>query len=605
MRKRSGRPPRFAQVPNETVDDSLNLDLTALGLLTVFLRHRDGWDITLATIGKKYGYGEDAMANAMGMLQIARYVVKVRIMGAGNLWRTEMAVYAPPARDAEVEELLAAIRQEDSDARRVEIIAPTATAIKRTQKRREKLAHNQASRPASAPSAPCPAKAGQGQGLKSGLVGTTPAFAGVPLRERGFVYLAFHEQHQAFKLGMCRSDRFAARTDELTAGGWTPMERKEFPSVEAAYKVEQLALDYLRRVREIPPCLGPEEMALGWTETVSAERVSRQELWSLVAGHREGSPTRGIPGVGEGDLSDSGVSRDPENPRVPYKTVNQETKGEKELAPPARSAGDVRRTTNGSSACTEDSGCAATEKPSSAGEGGAKRAGGVPVQRAGDRKPSPFRAEIRQAIYATESLLPGPLRAALAEILPHGHLPNVNRLVTAQALETRTPAELGERAARRWISYGYERDHYDGLLRSPLGIVEELLRPTPFCPLPDCEDGRDRHTRMQCSTCEERIEQRKRDRKAGRKVATARPTRLYRDREECDVCSRPLKQGAAPGDVCPPCQAELDQSVALILGGSLPDAPMPDPADAAYAPAPPSSEYREWREQPADDGAPF
>ncbi|MFD4315056.1 hypothetical protein [Streptomyces sp. NPDC058548] len=140
MRKRSGRPPRFAQVPNESVDDSPNLDLTALGLLTVFLRHKDGWDITLADVGKKYGYGEDAMAGAMGLLQVARYVVKVRVMGAGNQWRTEMAVFAPPARDDEVEELLATIREEGVDVRRVEVIPPTATAIKKAQKRREKLA---------------------------------------------------------------------------------------------------------------------------------------------------------------------------------------------------------------------------------------------------------------------------------------------------------------------------------------------------------------------------------------------------------------------------------------------------------------------------------
>ncbi|WP_199570589.1 hypothetical protein [Streptomyces murinus] len=140
MRKRSGRPPRFAQVPNETVDDSTNLDLTALGLLTVFLRHKDGWDITLADIGAQYGYGEDAMAKAMGMLQVARYVVKVRVMGAGNLWRTEMAVYAPPATDAEVDELLAAIREEDPTARRLEVIEPTATALKKVAARRKKLA---------------------------------------------------------------------------------------------------------------------------------------------------------------------------------------------------------------------------------------------------------------------------------------------------------------------------------------------------------------------------------------------------------------------------------------------------------------------------------
>ncbi|MFE0899545.1 hypothetical protein [Streptomyces smyrnaeus] len=139
MRKRSGRPPRFAQVPNETVDDSWNLDLASLGLLTVLLRHKDGWDITLADIGRQYGYGEDAMAAAMGLLQVARYVVKVRVMGAKNQWRTEMAVFTPPARDAEVEELLAVIRAEDAQARRVEVIPPTATAIKKAAARREKL----------------------------------------------------------------------------------------------------------------------------------------------------------------------------------------------------------------------------------------------------------------------------------------------------------------------------------------------------------------------------------------------------------------------------------------------------------------------------------
>lgn len=140
MRKRSGRPPRYAQVPNETIDDSLSLDLTALGLLTVFLRHQDGWDITMADVGRQYGYGEDAMANAMGMLQVGQYVVKVRVMGAGNQWRTEMAVFAPPATDIEVEDLLAAIRAEDPQVRRVEVIAPTGTALKRTAARRVKLA---------------------------------------------------------------------------------------------------------------------------------------------------------------------------------------------------------------------------------------------------------------------------------------------------------------------------------------------------------------------------------------------------------------------------------------------------------------------------------
>lgn len=257
-------------------------------------------------------------------------------------------------------------------------------------------------------------------------------------------------------------------------------------------------------------------------------------------------------------------------------TTPKNTSEEEDGAPPARSAADVRRTTTGSSARAQDSGCAAAEETSpvvaedledsrAAGRGAGARK--VPGPRGSSYKPSPFTPEVRQLIYRTESLLPAPLRAVLDAKLPNGHLPNVNRQVIAQALQTRSPEELAARAARRWITYGYERDHYDGALRSPIGVVEELLRPTPYCPDPTCEDGRNLHTGIQCTPCAERIEARQRARKAGQPVSTARPTRLYRDREECDVCSRPLKQGAAPGDVCRPCQTEIDRAFTHVLGG--------------------------------------
>ena len=41
MRKRTGRPQRFAAIPNTTIDDALNLDLTALGLLAVAVAGAD------------------------------------------------------------------------------------------------------------------------------------------------------------------------------------------------------------------------------------------------------------------------------------------------------------------------------------------------------------------------------------------------------------------------------------------------------------------------------------------------------------------------------------------------------------------------------------
>ncbi|OEJ20803.1 hypothetical protein AR457_41770 (plasmid) [Streptomyces agglomeratus] len=139
MRKRSGRPPRFAAVPNETVDDANNLDLEALGLLTVVLRHRDGYDITLPEIAEKYGYGRDGLAGAWGMLQVARYVIKVKIQWAGdNQFSTEVVVYDTPATDDEIRELLASIAEEE-DVRTVKLEPPTKTARERAARHLAKV----------------------------------------------------------------------------------------------------------------------------------------------------------------------------------------------------------------------------------------------------------------------------------------------------------------------------------------------------------------------------------------------------------------------------------------------------------------------------------
>lgn len=138
MRKRAGRASRFAAIPNETIDDAASLDLTALGLLAVLLRHRDGWEITLADIGKRYGYGEDALARAMGLLQVARYVVKIRVRDGAGRWSTEVVVYDTPATDQEIADLVAAVRTEPG-VRDVRIIEPTKSARACAARRRARL----------------------------------------------------------------------------------------------------------------------------------------------------------------------------------------------------------------------------------------------------------------------------------------------------------------------------------------------------------------------------------------------------------------------------------------------------------------------------------
>lgn len=147
MRKRSGRPPRFAAVPNETVDDASSLDLEALGLLTVVLRHRDGYDITLPEIAEKYGYGRDGLAGAWGLLQVARYVIKVKIQWErDNQWSTEVVVYDTPATDDEIKELLASIAEEPN-VRTVKLEPPTKTARERAAKHAAKVEAKQKAKP--------------------------------------------------------------------------------------------------------------------------------------------------------------------------------------------------------------------------------------------------------------------------------------------------------------------------------------------------------------------------------------------------------------------------------------------------------------------------
>jgi hypothetical protein len=133
-------------VPNETIDDAVALDFMALALLTVLLRHQDGWEITLAEIGERYGYGREALARAMGLLQVARYVVKIRIMSRENRWSTEVVVYDTPASEAEIAELAESVAR-DPQVRAVRVIEPTAAAVEHAARRREKLGPKRRERP--------------------------------------------------------------------------------------------------------------------------------------------------------------------------------------------------------------------------------------------------------------------------------------------------------------------------------------------------------------------------------------------------------------------------------------------------------------------------
>ncbi|MEW1551312.1 hypothetical protein [Streptomyces tsukubensis] len=192
MRKRSGRPPRFAAVPNETVDDAISLDLEALGLLTVVLRHQDGFEITLPEIAEKYGYGRDSLAGSWGMLQVARYVVRVKIQWHdNNKWATEVVVYDTPATEDEIRELLASIAQEPN-VRTAKLEPPTKTAQERAAKHAARVEAKQeaaSKRRKLDFEVPCQAaNTGRGRGSldaggRRGSGGTAPAAPAAPPRK--------------------------------------------------------------------------------------------------------------------------------------------------------------------------------------------------------------------------------------------------------------------------------------------------------------------------------------------------------------------------------------------------------------------------------------
>lgn len=261
----------------------------ALALLTILLRHRDGWDITLADIGRRYGYGEDAMAGAMGLLQVARYVVKVRVMQReGNQWRTEMAVYDTPATDEDVADLLAAISEEEPDARRIEVIPPTKTALDRAAKRRKKIlprlreipdsgpTWENAAKPQVAPDSGVPRDSGDPGVTKKTVSKKTTEDSSRPSVRKAEVSRVNGSQTDGGTDGGSGSGEFQDESP-VPAGGGTPSTPSS-PGVDLLVQLgtehpDRMLAGYGTALRDVG-LLADGRLAEGW---------SRETLWALLA----------------------------------------------------------------------------------------------------------------------------------------------------------------------------------------------------------------------------------------------------------------------------------------------------------------------------------
>ncbi|GGV45767.1 hypothetical protein GCM10010495_74230 [Kitasatospora herbaricolor] len=256
-----------------------------------------------------------------------------------------------------------------------------------------------------------------------------------------------------------------------------------------------------------------------------------------------------------GDVTpEIGVHVTPETGGVTTATTNNTN----DAAPVGRvSAPDARRASTGSSARAKRSGSAAPRKTSAA------------------RMDRSTAAAFRSVVDA----LPADLRQLAERPLPvKVPVRPLGDLIREQLCE-RTPGQLAERIARRWIQHRWEEKCHSAMagepLRSGVGIAVELLK-APECSHPRCEDGTDIDTKAPCRVCPERRENFRRSKRSGGGAIPpqaggqgAGPVKWWCVTDGCGYNS----YGSGPADgLCGDCRAEGDLDLEEI-----------DPAEAEAA----------------------
>ncbi|WP_158012966.1 hypothetical protein [Streptomyces sp. Root369] len=204
-----------------------------------------------------------------------------------------------------------------------------------------------------------------------------------------------------------------------------------------------------------------------------------------------------------------------------------------ELAPAARSAGDARRASTGSSA---RGGCAATQKP------------------ARSRKKTRLTREEAAAVAVVEQAVP----PSLLELLAGQKVPNTWRVSMLRELEHRTPEQLADRVARRWVAHRYQSHLLAGRgIDNPYKVLQALVR-AGECPDAGCEDESMVDTGEPCRTCA--VRKARRGASGGPGVPAQRsaaPT------WECRVCRNPRLKRREPEPEDRECQ-DCKREAALV-----------------------------------------
>lgn len=177
-----------------------------------------------------------------------------------------------------------------------------------------------------------------------------------------------------------------------------------------------------------------------------------------------------------------------------------------------RSGTDGRRPSDGSSACEDKGGSAASSNDQPAPTNHDTQ------QKAADNGKARHTREQLAKVKAVRAYLP-------RELVGTG-VPTLSDVILAAlaegAPEARTVEQLGARIQRRWHTHGWALKVLQGVrLKSHVGVAVDLVRPYQAgdrfgCPHPRCEDGIVLDTEEEdCTVCAERIAERKARRRQG------------------------------------------------------------------------------------------
>ncbi|MFD3821850.1 helix-turn-helix domain-containing protein [Streptomyces sp. NPDC058625] len=287
-----------------------------------------------------------------------------------------------------------------------------------------------------------------------------------------------------------------------------------------------------------------------------AEQSDTEAFELEATGHR-GAPKNGgtgAPEYGGARPARNGGARTPDNGGA-KPDQHQPDQRERQTAPSARSAGNGRRPSAGSSTREMSSGSAAAN--------GAEAQNHRSVR--SGREGQLVTKEVQVVLEAFPDTLSEALRGTARFNWPKTLLKAIEQqLADGGLVQAR---RLGGRVARRWVTHGYMEHHTAGTLTSPIGAAVAMLKPGP-CPDPRCEDGEFFDDGSLCRACIERDKNRRADRERDRKAAAAEKEAEAR-RRACPHCKEDRGTVGQPCEKCLRVLASTERDTAALIDQAL------------------------------------